>query len=210
MNTLICIILDKSGSMAPEQAGTIGGYNTFLKDQKAITADICRLSLVTFNTEKTVVHSAIPLADVPNLSEHNYVPGGNTALYDAVAEGISIAEKDKQPGERVLVLIVTDGEENSSRETTLDMVQKLITEHEALGDWSFAYIGEKPDQWARETGTSVGNTTKYTGSTQAFTTASNRTTAYRCSTQSSTQNYIIPDTPTWKTTEEHSGGKTSP
>jgi len=103
----------------------------------------------------------IPLENVPELNSSNYLPGGMTALYDAISEGVRIAEKDKTEEERVICVIMTDGEENSSRETTKEQVRNIISGCEATGDWTFLYIGENPEQWTRETGISVQNGIDY-------------------------------------------------
>lgn len=66
-----------------------------------------RLILIKFNHIVTKVHDARSLENVPELSTDNYKPGGNTALYDAVGEGIRIGEAALNEGERVLVLIMT-------------------------------------------------------------------------------------------------------
>jgi hypothetical protein len=50
---------------------------------------------------------------------------------------------------------MTDGEENSSRETTKLQVVEIIKAHEAKGNWTFAYIGENPERWAPEIGHAV-------------------------------------------------------
>jgi len=47
---------------------------------------------------------------------------------------------------------MTDGEENSSHETTKDQVKDIITGYEAKGDWTFLYIGENPERWTKEPG----------------------------------------------------------
>ena len=145
--TLINVILDQSGSMELKKGDVIGGFNRFLDEQKAQPGE-CRLSLVTFSTEKTVIHAALPIADVPPLTAATYAPGGMTALLDALAEGVRLADKHKQAAERVLCLVITDGEENSSRETTLVQAREIIKAREALGDWTFTYLGISPEKWA--------------------------------------------------------------
>lgn len=116
--TLIIVILDESGSMGPKKSDVIGGFNGFLDGQKDVKEDDATFYMVKFNTVTTVVHKGLEMKDVPNLSNNNYNPAGGTALYDAVAEGVGIAQKNKKSDERVVCVIMTDGEENSSRETT--------------------------------------------------------------------------------------------
>lgn len=157
---LINLILDKSGSMGPKQNDVIGGFNRFLAEQRGAPGR-ARLIVTQFNTEVTPPTPAVPVAEVVPLTADSYTPGGGTALFDAIAETVGRADIEKRPDERVLCLIITDGEENSSRETTLDQVKKIIGEREARGDWTFAYLGAAPDRWTRETGMSVGSATAF-------------------------------------------------
>ncbi|XP_054165807.1 uncharacterized protein LOC128963329 [Oppia nitens] len=159
--TLIIVILDESGSMGNKKSDVLGGFNSFVSDQKQIKNDHARLYMVKFNTTVSIVHKGIDLADVPELTANNYLPGGMTALYDAIAEGVRLADKDKKEDERVICVIMTDGEENSSRETTKQQVKDIITGYQNRGDWTFIYIGENPDRWSRDAGMSGGNATNY-------------------------------------------------
>ena len=90
------------------------------------------------------------LESVPPLDDNTYTPGGGTALYDAIAHSVRLAEKDKTSNEQVVCVIMTDGEENSSKETTKQQVKDIITSKEKTGEWSFLYIGENPEQWASD------------------------------------------------------------
>lgn len=159
--TLICVILDESGSMESKKADTIGGYNEFLEEQIGVKEDKARLFLIKFNTVVSVVHCGVPIEQVPKLTEASFNPGGWTALYDAIAEGVRRVDNEKGEGERVICVIMTDGVENSSKETTIDQVRDIIKSHEANGDWTFVYIGENPEKWARETSMSAGNTVDF-------------------------------------------------
>ena len=98
---------------------------------------------------------------VAPLTGRDYTPGGGTALYDAIAEGVRLADKDKTEEERVVCVIMTDGEENSSKETTKQQVKDIISSHEASGDWNFLYIGENPEQWANDTGMSSASAIQF-------------------------------------------------
>lgn len=191
MKTLINVILDESGSMQGKCADVIGGFNRFVDDQR-LGPDECRLSLVKFNTSHTVVHGAVPIADAQHLTAQTYTPGGNTALLDAVAEAVRLADKDKAADERVICLVITDGEENSSTETTKEQIRKIIEEREARGDWTFTYLGISPDKWA-DVGvvTSRGNAGMYNAHAPAasFAAMSAGTRNLRASASSRTSNF---------------------
>lgn len=165
MKTLIVAIVDESGSMANKVNDVIGGWNTFLATQKAVKDDEGTLILAKFNTVVSMVEDGKPLADVKPFGliaspdTIAYTPGGGTALFDAIAQAIRLA--DNKTFDRSIVLIITDGEENSSRETTLEQIKTIIQERTARGTWTFTYLGEQPEKWARLTGTHVGNVGAY-------------------------------------------------
>ena len=191
---LINVILDKSGSMGPKQADVIGGFNRFLEDQRKAPGR-ARMILTQFHTEVTPPTPAVPIEEVVPLTPESYTPGGNTALFDAIAQTVGRADTAKRPDERVLCLIVTDGEENSSRETTLAQVKAIIAEREVRGDWTFAYLGAAPDRWSSETGMGAGSVSMFcVDDPQAsFQVASDATRRLRESGQRSTRSFFEPD-----------------
>ncbi len=190
MKTLLVGILDESGSMGPKRADVIGGFNTFLSEQKALTADDLSMVLAKFNTVVTTVHRAAPIADVQPLTPETYTPGGLTALFDAIAQGVRLA--DGETFDRAVCLIMTDGEENSSRETTKEQVAAIIKEHESRGNWTFAYIGENPDRWVKEMNISRRSAGQYDHANPAasFDIARRATTAYRHSDAAQSGSFI--------------------
>jgi uncharacterized protein YegL len=193
MKTLLVGILDESGSMGPRRRDVIGGFNTFLDEQKKLQADDLSMILAKFNTVVSIVHKAVPIGDVKSLTPETYTPGGNTALFDAIAQGVRLA--DGETFDRAVCLIMTDGEENSSRETTKQQVVEIIKAHEAKGNWTFAYIGENPERWARETGISLRSTAPYNhGDPKAsFDIATRSTSAYRSSDAARSEDFLDPD-----------------
>ena len=140
----ILILLDESGSMGEsgKREETISGFNKWLDEQQAIPEDGTVVSLIKFNTAHANIYLDKAMKDVPKLTKETYVPGGMTALLDAVSSGCnSVSQADP-----TLVLILTDGEENSSRETTLAQVKELIESRKA-GGWEFHFIGQGPQTW---------------------------------------------------------------
>jgi hypothetical protein len=193
---LINVILDRSGSMGPKQADVIGGFNRFVEDQRKAPGR-ARMILTQFDTEVTSPTPAVPIEEMLPLTLQTYTPGGNTALFDAIAQTVGRADAEKRPDERVLCLIITDGEENSSRETTLAQVQAIIHEREARGDWTFGYLGAAPDRWTRETGMAAGSSVAFcVAEPQAsFRLASEATRRLRASGPPSTRSFFAPDEP---------------
>lgn len=158
MKTHILMVLDESGSMIPQRNDVVGGFNNFITEQKS-SDDECVVSLIKFNTSKQTVFSAIPIEEVQLLTPSQYSPSGFTALYDAVAEAISLGEE--VTSDRVLCVVVTDGEENSSKEISFEKITSLIKDHEAMDNWTFVYLGVDPLSWAQQVGMSASNTRSY-------------------------------------------------
>jgi len=192
--TFILMVLDESGSMGSKRQDVIGGFNTFIQEQRQDSSP-CRVSLIKFNTRPTHVFDAKPLVEVPLLDEKSYCPGGNTALFDAVAEAVRLADQHRQPEERVLCVVMTDGEENSSKETSGDQVKQIIASREAQGDWTFVYIGASPDAWAHEMGLSAHNVAGYDAQAPAgaFRSLSESTLRYRKKSARSSRDFLKKD-----------------
>jgi hypothetical protein len=95
------------------------------------------------------------------LTHDSYKPTGLTALYDAVSAGVCITNCIKAKDERVICLILTDGQENASKKTSKSDLKEIITSKESQGDWTFVYIGEDPEGWKNDSGTVSDNTLCY-------------------------------------------------
>jgi hypothetical protein len=91
LSEIVCII-DRSGSMGSIRDDAIGGFNTFLAEQKKLPGE-ATLTYIQFDTEYEVVHENAPLNDVPPIDETVYVPRGSTALLDAVGRTIDATGK---------------------------------------------------------------------------------------------------------------------
>lgn len=149
--TSIVMVLDRSGSMTKLTAETISGFNKFLADQKACDGE-ATLTLATFASDYTLVHDCVPLDSVKDLTLDNYRTGGYTALLDALcrtidATGVKLAAmpEDKRP-HKVIVAIITDGQENYSREfTSRDAVFERITHQREKYSWEFVFLGANQD-----------------------------------------------------------------
>lgn len=137
----ISLLLDETGSMQAVKGETISGYNAYV-DNLAQEAPRALFTMTRFNSLKTVIsHDAVPIADVPHLTEKTYQPAATTPLYDAIGRTIRAVEKRAtRKKDRVLVAILTDGYENASSEYSLDAVKSLIEEKKGQ-DWEFAFLG---------------------------------------------------------------------
>ncbi len=146
---LVNVILDKSGSMASKLKDVIEGFNAYLDGLAQEDKVEYLFSLTLFDTQVAYRHVAIPLAQVPKLDAKSYQPGGNTALNDAIGITVRKIDADAPQVDKVVTVIMTDGEENSSREWTLDAVKALIGQKESEGTWTFIFLGAAPDAWGQ-------------------------------------------------------------
>lgn len=143
MNTHICFVLDKSGSMSVIKQETVDGFadycQSLVDDPNIMSSD--KFYLVQFNHEYEVTHDGIP---VDNIEELDYKTAGFTALYDAVLASIDMVERKKQAEDRVLFIVMTDGQENSSRKSYKEVVEAITAREK---DWTFVFLGANQDAW---------------------------------------------------------------
>lgn len=156
--TELVFILDKSGSMGGLESDTIGGFNSMLKKQADGEGSVL-VTTVLFDHEMKTLHDRLPIEEVKPMTNEDYIPGGSTALLDAVGNTIGHIEKihryarKEDVPEKTLFIITTDGMENSSRKFRYEDIKKLISGKQEIG-WQFLFLGANID--AAETAGSMG------------------------------------------------------
>jgi len=149
---IVCII-DRSGSMQAIVNDAIGGFNTFLEDQKKHPGE-ATLTYIQFDTEYELLHENTPIKDVRPIDMTTYKPRGMTALLDAIGRTIDTVGRrlsnipDENRPAKVVVAILTDGEENSSHEFTLEKVKGMITHQKDTYQWEFIFLAANQDAFA--------------------------------------------------------------
>ncbi len=148
--TELVFILDRSGSMSGLESDTIGGFNSMFKKQRAIDGE-GRITTVLFNDNYKLLHDRIDIRAVSPMTENEYQVGGSTALIDAI--GITInklvnvqkSTAEEYRAEKVMFVIITDGEENSSREYSAERVRAMIGQEKEKYGWEFVFLGANID-----------------------------------------------------------------
>lgn len=144
----IVTVLDRSGSMITIKDDMAGGFDTFVKDQAAQPGE-ARMTLVEFDSLgiDTVYENKL-MGEVPPLI---IVPRAGTPLLDAMGQtiiklGKRLADtpEDQRP-EKVVMIIITDGEENQSKEFSAETVAKMVEEQEKVWKWNFVFLGANMD-----------------------------------------------------------------
>lgn len=199
----IVFCVDRSGSMSSIKKDMIGGFNSFIAEQRKIKGD-CKVFFYQFDTEYDTVYENIDLNNVKDLTDNTYQPRGGTALYPAfgktiedIGKKLSAMPEDERP-ERVLFVTITDGEHNSLLSKVNDVevqkikdfhqftdtqVKNMVEHQEQVYGWDFAYIGANQDAWAVGSSMGVSNNLNYVASTSGtndmWRNLSNSTKAYR-------------------------------
>ena len=147
-HTHILFIIDRSGSMQTLHADVVGGFNQFLSSQQAAegTAD---LTLVQFDSVVETRMDGIDIQKVTSFRSGDFEPRGTTALFDAM--GVSMealgrdlaARSEADRPERVVVAVMTDGEENASLEYTFERIQTMIEHQRSFYNWEFVFLASE-------------------------------------------------------------------
>lgn len=153
--TALLFIIDRSGSMGVIKADMEGGINGVLEEQKKLPGEVT-VDVAYFDYELTYDQKFLSL----DSATIDIMPRGMTALHDAIVssttqfgEALSQLPEEDRPG-TVMVVIVTDGHENASKEARISDVKNLITQQQDVYGWEFVFLGANQD--AIETGDSFG------------------------------------------------------
>lgn len=164
--TDITIVLDRSGSMFSCHKGVVDGFNAFVEDQRKTPGD-GRWTLIQFDSERTykpfsgkcldemkyeVIFNGLYEKEVPLLTMDKFVPRGGTPLRQAICRAIdetgqrlALLPETERP-DKVMLLIMTDGEENTSAEEFTDALVKSKIEHqEKVYNWRIQIVGANQD-----------------------------------------------------------------
>lgn len=190
--TDITIILDRSGSMQSVKTDTIGGFNSFLEEQQKVAGEAA-LSLVQFDDQYEVVYIDKDINSADKLTDATFQPRGMTALYDAIGQTINAVGQrlanlpEQERPNKVLLVIMTDGFENSSREFNAARIGEMINHQRSLYRWEFMFIGANQDAVlsAQEIGIPAAAALTYmpnaAGTEAAFGSVAKRVAMYRVS-----------------------------
>jgi hypothetical protein len=178
--TLVSFLLDRSGSMATIAPDVIGGFNTFI-DAQAKEPGECKFVLTLFDTQGVDVEEFEAIADVPHFTPETYRPRAGTPLLDAIGKTITHVDGIKGKA-KVLFVIYTDGQENSSHEYSREAVKALVDQRQSEG-WEFLFLGSDIDAYdqAGAIGIAAGSTFSVSGQNTGHTmsTLTSATADYR-------------------------------
>ena len=161
--THIYFVLDRSGSMSSIADDVIGGFNSFVANQKA-EGDDALMTFVQFDSQNAQEYLYVntPIGSVSDLSRMTYIPRGGTPLFDAMGFTMSLAMQREveikaagKPAEHIIFITFTDGAENASAEFDRQRVFNLVNLKQEEG-WSFVFMGANQDAYAAGNAVGVG------------------------------------------------------
>lgn len=146
------IILDESGSMQGLEKASVDGVNETIQTIKSSYEQLPEqeqlLTFVTFSNKGDSFYRTklklTPISQVSDFKPSDYKPDGCTPLYDTMGLTLTEMEEFATDSDVVLVTIITDGYENSSRQYNAERIKKLVSRLDEK-DWVFTYIGANQD-----------------------------------------------------------------
>ena len=145
------LILDQSGSMSNSRIETLNAVNAQIESCRQIESkhenQELILSLTLFNDNAHSLFSKKSPNQVPLLTQKQYEPNGCTALLDAIGMQINLMEEVIQPGDDVVMVILTDGQENASQYFNFKQISERISKLKATERWTFSFMGADIDAW---------------------------------------------------------------
>lgn len=184
-NTLhVGVVMDRSGSMGAVWRPAIEGINDYIQQlQEDPDADTTFVTFAAFDHEFDIVHDNCRVAEIPEYTGNEFPPRGDTALNDAIADMIETMD-GKVGDDKVMIVVLTDGQENRSvryapdnrhKSTRSSELIALVKKYEDRGNWTFVYLGANdPDVYetAAGVGIAAGNTAMYSSTPTGYRNAS--------------------------------------
>lgn len=165
---IVHVVLDRSGSMNVIRDDTIGAFNTYVEDLAKAEPE-ARLSLTIFDSHSidSIVENK-KIGKVPELTKETFIPRAGTPLFDAI--GRTVAELEATKGKNKVLVVITDGYENASREFSRDQIRKLLEDKQEKDKWLVLYLGANQDAFAEGStfGTRSGSSMSYAASSKGM------------------------------------------
>ncbi len=193
-------IADRSGSMHSIWTDAIGAFNTFIGEQQKGEGE-ATLTVALFDNQYEIMQESVAIKDATLFDTNNYIPRGSTALYDAIGRTLTKMIGRRESGEidAAIVTILTDGQENASREFTASDVKKLIEKCEKEFGWEFIFLAANQDAFAAGSTFGIRSANAYNfsadaaGLTTATAAMSLRSTEYRTMYAKAGSDPLVPD-----------------
>ncbi|MEL6258843.1 MAG: VWA domain-containing protein [Pseudomonadota bacterium] len=141
------ILLDRTGSMQSIWGEALGSVNAYAAGVAEVDPDETKdlktqITLAVFDAqdglEFDVLRKSVGPGDWSEVTNTEASPRGMTPLFDAIGRMVSLAEGDAP--EKAVIVVMTDGAENASREMTKDQAKAALDRVRARG-WEVVFLG---------------------------------------------------------------------
>jgi len=146
--THVVLVLDRSGSMHNIREQAVNNYNDQIRGFKKISEEVkdgeLKVSLISFNSDVYEHLWAVPANEVKECAQGDYIADGWTAMLDAMGYGIEKLMQTtdcENPDNVYMMIVISDGEENSSKHYNNGKLFEMIDSKQRSGRWTFTFMG---------------------------------------------------------------------
>ena len=144
----ICVVLDRSGSMESCRSDAIGAVNSYMRQIRDDDTIDATVSIIIFDSVSIdCIRDRCPASTCPPIDDSEYEPRSMTPLLDAVAHGVSVLNASEKERQRHILVVMTDGLENASREHTKETIADLLKRKQEKEGWLIVYLGADHEAW---------------------------------------------------------------
>ena len=146
MQNYAVVVLDATGSMSGQEERVITSANEYVTGLPEST----HLTLFMFDSERWITFFNGDTASWKKMKMRDYETGSTTPLFDAIGKAIGHADRLVSDGDRVMMMVDTDGYENASHEHTQESIKALVEARKKAG-WAFMFMSAGLDRADAET-----------------------------------------------------------
>ena len=180
MKNYAVICLDETGSMTGQEERVVTSLNEYVAQLPTDT----HITVFKFDSARWTEFFDGVQNDWKKMVKADYKPGAMTPLYDSIAKSITHATTITEDGDKVMIMIDTDGFENASQEHTHESIKAMVDQKKESG-WDFLFMASGIDEAqaieVSNVGQSLGTQTMasaYADKQQLYTMAASHTVNY--------------------------------
>lgn len=152
------ILIDQSQSMTGKWSEALSSVNSYVEGINKATPN-SKITVVTFDSMGfNIIRDGVKAKDFKAVTNEDAKPRGMTPLYDSLAKLVQLAVKEN--AKKTVIVVMTDGEENCSKEITTKEGAANIIKGCQDKNWQVVFLGADFDAFgqANSVGVSAGQT----------------------------------------------------
>lgn len=146
------VVLDETGSMSGQEDRVVTSMNEYVAKlpKKAM------LTVFKFDSERWTTFFSGKVKEWKKMVMSDYSPGAMTPLYDAIGKAITHGKFTSKKGDKVMLMVDTDGYENASTEYTHEKITTMIEKAKDRG-WEVLFMANGLTEQAAARVATVGH-----------------------------------------------------